>query len=170
MLIEGKNASHIFRHEPGGHRFQTVSPTDKKGRVHTSTVTAAVLQSQEKVYAINTNDVEYQITKGSGPGGQHRNKCETCVTAIHIPTGIKVRIDSRDQRKNKIVATKILEQRVVERAREADRYKRAANRKSQKGTGMRGDKVRTYRERDDQVIDHISGKKWKYSKWMKGQW
>jgi peptide chain release factor 1 len=170
LLIEGHKSTRLFADEAGGHRFQTVSPTDKRGRVHTSTITVYVMDNDDKNYYLDMKDVEYTLTRGSGPGGMNRNKVESCVVAIHKPTKISVRIDARDQHKNKALATKILSQRVAEYYQNNDLAKEAKARKDTLGSGMRGDKRRTYREKDNQIIDHETGKTWQYKKWMKGQW
>ncbi len=170
ILIEGKNAKEVFKNEPGGHRFQRVSPTEKRGRVHTSTVTVAVLDENTFDFELNLRDVKYIMTHSSKPGGQNVNKVESCVTAVHVPTGISVKIEARDQHKNKALATRILSERVSEHFYTQRNKERAAKRKAQTGSGMRGDKRRTYRVRDDKVVDHITGQKWKFSKWIKGNW
>ena len=170
LLVEGRGAARTFANEPGGHRWQTPSPTDKKGRVHTSTVTVAVLDEASFDYELNLDDVEYLYARGSGKGGQHKNKTDSCVTAVHKPTGVSVKIDSRDQHKNKKLATRILAERLREIEESRIRNDRFEERKSQVGSGMRGDKRRTYRSKDDQVVDHVTGKSWKLKKWMRGQW
>lgn len=169
ILIEGKKVK-LFKNEAGGHRWQTVSPTDKKGRVHTSTVTVAVLDELNCNYQLDLSEVEYHIARGSGSGGQHKNKTSSCVTAVHKPTGFSVKIDSRDQHKNKRLATRLLAERLQEKEKQQVVNNRLLKRKSQVGSGMRGDKRRTYREKDNQVVDHITGQTWKYKKWIKGQW
>lgn len=160
----------MFANEAGGHRWQRVSPTEKRGRVHTSTVTVAVLEENKFDFNIDKRDIRYVMTKGTGPGGQHRNKTESCVTAIHKPTGLSVKIDARHQHKNKALATRLLSERVREQKRDQSCNERHANRKQQVGSGMRGDKRRTYRSKDDAVVDHIIGKKWRLSKWLRGDW
>jgi peptide chain release factor 1 len=170
LLIEGAKAGKVFANEPGGHRWQNVSPTDKKGRVHTSTVTVAVLDEETFDYRLDLTEVEYFYARGSGKGGQHKNKTDSCVTAVHKPTGTSVKIDSRDQHKNKKLATRILAERLREVEEGRIRNERFEERKSQVGSGMRGDKRRTYRAKDDQVVDHIVGKTWRLKKWMRGQW
>lgn len=170
MHVEGKGARALFANEPGGHRWQRVSPTEKRGRVHTSTVTVAVLEENIFDFKIDRRDIKYITTKGTGPGGQHRNKTESCVIAIHKPTGLSVKVDARNQHKNKALATRLLTERVREQHRERSNSERHANRSRQVGSGMRGDKRRTYRTKDDRVVDHITGKKWRLSKWVRGDW
>jgi peptide chain release factor 1 len=109
-------------------------------------------------------------TRGSGPGGQNRNKVESCIIATHKPTGLSVRIDTRSQQQSKKIALQVLSARLEE----MDRFKRAVeqnkDRKEQVGQGQRGDKIRTYREQDDQITDHRTNKKSSLSKWIKGNW
>lgn len=121
-------------------------------------------------FALNENEVEFTTTRGTGPGGQHRNTTDSCVVATHIPTGISVRIDARSQHQNKKVALRILSERLFEKQKQDDFAKRSHVRKNQVGSGMRGDKIRTYRHQDDSVVDHVINKKWKLKKWMRGNW
>ena len=170
LHVEGNGARALFANEAGGHRWQRVSPTEKRGRVHTSTVTVAVLEERNMDFKIDKRDIKYITTKGTGPGGQHRNKTESCVIAIHKPTGLSVKIDARNQHKNKALATRLLVERVREQECSKSNSRRHANRKQQVGSGMRGDKRRTYRSRDDRVVDHITGQKWRLSRWIRGEW
>lgn len=119
----------------------------------------------------NLDDIKLITTKGSGPGGQHRNKVESAVIATHIPTGISVKIESdRSQHKNKAAALDILASRVHQKALMAHKDSINTNRRVLTGSGERGDKIRTYREQEDKIVDHISGKTWRLSKWLKGEW
>ena len=146
--------------ESGGHRWQRCPPTERRGRVHTSTVTVAVLPSvAQKEWRIADRDVEVRTTRGSGPGGQNRNKVESTVVCRHLPTGITVRIDTRDQHRNRLIAREILETRVAAHYRGIVLRDANDKRRSLLGSGERGDKVRTYREMDGIVSDHRSGKK-----------
>ena len=170
-MFEGKNVYEIFKNESGGHRWQRVPPTEKRGRVQTSTVTVSVFESKRiQGDLFKTSDVKYTATVGSGPGGQHRNKTASCITATHIPTGINVKIDQKSQHQSKAVATQVLNIRVNEHYESISNGKQNNSRKDQIGSGMRGDKVRTYREKDDLVVDHRTNKKKKLSKWIKGIW
>lgn len=170
LHVEGNGARALFANEAGGHRWQRVSPTEKRGRVHTSTVTVAILEERNMDFKVDKRDIKYITTKGTGPGGQHRNKTESCVIAIHKPTGLSVKIDARNQHKNKALATRLLVERVREQERCKSSSRRHANRKQQVGSGMRGDKRRTYRTRDNRVVDHITGEKWRLSQWVRGEW
>lgn len=170
FAVTGNGATATFKNESGGHRWQRIPPTEKRGRVQTSTVTVAVLEPYEDNSEFNPRDVEIQTTRGSGPGGQNRNKVESCVVATHRPTNITVRIDMKSQHQSKAMAMKILSSRVVELKRAQVFAERNDSRQSQVGTGMRGDKVRTYRTQDDQITDHRNGQKWQLTKWMRGDW
>ena len=152
---------HLFLAEAGGHRWQHVPPNEKRGRVHTSTVTVAILdQDSRPMPTIAAHEIREHVARGSGPGGQHRNKTDSCVTLTHIPTGISVRIDTRSQHESRRKALAILTQRVQEvGARQRDAARNTA-RRNQVGTGMRGDKIRTYRVRDGIVIDHVRDHKY----------
>lgn len=169
LEIEGKDVSQFFN-EAGGHRFQRIPVTETKGRVHTSTVTVAVISPREDYLQIlSLSDVEISTTKGSGPGGQHRNKVESAVIALYKPTGERVRVEtSRSQYKNKETALALLAARVTEKRANSNNTSLNDNRKSQIGSGMRGDKVYTYRVKDNTIVDHRTGKTTNYTKWTKG--
>lgn len=167
FLVRGEGAEEFFN-ETGGHRWQHVSPTDKNKRVHTSTVTVAALAMRATSTHMNPNDVEIQTTRGSGPGGQNRNKVESCVLAIHKPTGLSVRIDGRSQLNNKRMALQILATKLEDQHTEQEQKRVSRDRKDQVGTGQRGDKIRTYRVRDNIVIDHRTGQKYQLSRWLDG--
>lgn len=171
VQFSGKGAKALFANEAGGHRWQRVPPTEKRGRVHTSTVTVAVLDpEQNQKFALDEREVEIKTSRGSGPGGQHRNKTDSCVTATHKPTGVKVRIDMKSQHQSKEMALKVLAAKIGGHQAKASREDREKRRKEQVGTGMRGDKIRTYRTQDDQINDHRTGQTWKLKKWMRGDW
>lgn len=159
-----------FYNEIGGHRWQRVPPTEKKGRVHTSTVTVAVFENlPDKQYEVNKRDITTRTTKDSGAGGQHRNKTESCVVMRHEPTGITVKAAEKCQHKNRRNAKQLLDKRVSEWYKRNDKREEASKRKEQVGTGMRGDKVRTYRERDNLVTNHKTLTKARYSDIMNGR-
>lgn len=145
--------------EAGGHRWQRVPPTERKGRVHSSTVTVAVFEgSAPHAPELRETDIRTRITKGTGPGGQNRNKRLTAVILTHEPTGIEVKAEAeRTQEANRRVAMATLRERV--RAHYAGAAQHAANqqRKASVGSGERSDKIRTYRA--DGVTDHRTGRK-----------
>jgi peptide chain release factor 1 len=150
--------------ESGGHRWQRVPPTERKGRVHTSTVTVAVFEEKpESQWELLDKDIQVWTTKDTGPGGQHRNKTESCVVMRHLPTGIEAKAATKSQLQNKKTARQMLETRVADHYDKAGKLAHANHRKQQVGSGMRGDKIRTYREQDDQVTDHRSGMKTRLS-------
>jgi len=160
----------VFQNEPGGHRWQRIPPTEKRGRVHTSTVTVAVLPDMdEKAVQVDTGDLRWRTTKGSGPGGQNRNKRENCVVLTHTPTGITVRVDSKSQAQNREEALRILTQRLRDRRRSDASRARSKDRQGQVGSGMRGDKIRTIRVRDRIVTDHRTGRKISLRKYLRGE-
>jgi peptide chain release factor 1 len=169
--VTGNRASAIFKDEPGGHRYQRISPTEKRGRVHTSTITVAVINPDTpQSFKIPESDIEIKPSRGSGPGGQHRNKTESCITATHTPTGVTVRVDMRSQYQSRSMAIRILTAKLYSDNWKANKNNEAKTRREQIGSGMRGDKIRTYRYQDDKVTDHRTGNVWKLSKWSKGEW
>ena len=146
--------------ESGGHRWQRVPPTERKGRVHTSTVTVVALKiPEEREWTIPERDIVTFTTKDSGPGGQHRNKTESCVVMRHVPTGIEAKAATKSQHDNRRTARATLEARVKDHYSSIEQKRRSQERSESRGSGMRGDKIRTYRERDDQVTDHRSDRK-----------
>ena len=139
--------------------------------MHTSTVTVAVLDYDlHTASVLNMPDIEFQVARGTGPGGQHRNTTESCVTAIHKPTGLRVRVDLRSQYESKELALKILAAKVQEQSAGSLLEARNIDRAGQLGTGMRGDKIRTYRRRDNVVIDHRTRSRHDLAKWLAGDW
>lgn len=170
MRVSGRGALRVFRHEPGGHRFQRVPPTEKRGRVQTSTVTVAVLEEPaEHEVHIDPKDLEESFTRGSGKGGQHRNKTDTCVVLKHVPSGISVRVDGgRSQHINRQTALGVLRARLRQAEGEKVTTDRNRHRRDQVGTGMRGDKVRTIAMQRDSVTDHRTGKTMKAKDYLRG--
>lgn len=172
VAFTGPGVKQLFQHESGGHRWQRIPPTEKRGRVQTSTVTVAVFDPEDVVgNPLTYQDVDIATARGSGPGGQNRNKTESCVIITHKATGLQVRIDNeRSQSQNKAMAMKVLAARLYDAEREKAKSAKDDQRKQQVGTGQRGDKVRTYRTQDDQVTDHRTGLKSRLSKWYNGDW
>lgn len=171
-MIAGRGATALLAGERGGHRWQRVPETERRGRVHTSTVTVAVLEEPRcSELAIRPEDVDVETMRGSGAGGQHRNKTDSAVRARHRPTGIEVRCESeRSQHRNRELALRVLAARVIDRDRVATEDQRAADRRRQVGSGMRGDKRRTIRVQDDQVTDHVDGRTWRFKAYARGDW
>lgn len=172
LRVSGKDAAATFAHESGGHRWQRIPPTERKGRVHTSTVTVAVL-AEPRAFELVLRDSELDIStmRGSGAGGQHRNKTDSAVRIRHIPTGVEVRCESeRSQSLNKETAMGVLRARIVAARDAAAAGELASDRRRQVGSGMRGDKRRTIRERDDVVNDHETGRQWRFKDYVRGDW
>lgn len=156
--------------EPGGHRWQRIPQNEKRGRVHTSTVTVAVLTPPtDTAKHVREQDVEFHLFSGSGPGGQNRNKTENCVRAVHRPTGIEAKAESeRSLRQNKAAALAALSARVHAHQRETAHQAASKERRAQVGTGQRGDKVRTVRCQDGVVTCERTGRKSQVKTYLKG--
>jgi peptide chain release factor 1 len=154
--ITGRNVFARLKYESGVHRVQRVPATESQGRIHTSTVTVAVLPEAEEVdVEIDEGDLRIDVYRASGAGGQHVNKTESAVRITHIPTGIVVAMqEEKSQHKNRAKAMKILRARMYEQQRAAAHASRAADRKSQVGTGDRSERIRTYNFPQGRVSDH----------------
>lgn len=170
LEVAGRDAAKLFAGEAGGHRWQRVPVNDKRGRRHTSTVTVAVLPLiDDPRSVIHDSEIEWQATRGSGPGGQHRNKTASAVQMRHKPTGITVRIEtSRSQSHNRETARRILEARVAEQVLDKTNAVLSKSRRDQIGSGMRGDKVRTIRLQDGVVVDHRTGRRTTTTRYLRG--
>ena len=168
----GKGVRALFAGEAGGHRYQRVPPTEKRGRVHSSTITVAVLDDEApSEIVICERDLDWSFCRSSGDGGQHLQKTDSAVQLVHLPSGIAVRCEAgRSQHENKKLALATLRSRLIDAQLEAARSARAAERRSQIGSGMRGDKRRTIRVQDDSVLDHLTGRTWRYRDYVRGAW
>jgi peptide chain release factor 1 len=157
--ITGQGAYSRLKYESGVHRVQRVPDTESSGRVHTSTVTVAVLPEVEDVEVnINPTDLQIDTFRASGAGGQHVNKTESAIRVTHLPTGLVVECqDERSQFKNKDRALKILRARLYEQSLSEQTAKIAQERKSQVGTGDRSERIRTYNFPQGRVSDHRIG-------------
>ncbi len=159
FLVEGEGAYSRMKFESGVHRVQRVPETETQGRVHTSTVTVAVMPEAEEVEVnINPADLKIDTFRASGAGGQHINKTSSAIRITHLPTGMVVECqDERSQLKNKEKALKVLRSRML--AEEQEKYNKevAQHRKSQVGTGDRSERIRTYNYPQGRLTDHRIG-------------
>lgn len=158
--IQGEGAYSRLKYESGVHRVQRVPETESQGRVHTSTVTVAVLPEADDVeFEINeATDLKIDVFRASGAGGQHINKTESAVRITYLPTGLVVECqDERSQHKNKERALKVLRSKLYEEQQRAQENEIAAVRRSQVGTGDRSERIRTYNFPEGRVSDHRIG-------------
>ena len=157
--IDGEGAYSRLKFESGVHRVQRVPETEAAGRIHTSTVTVAVLPEAEDVEVdINPADLQIDTYRAGGAGGQHVNKTESAIRITHLPTGIVVECqDERSQYKNKDKAMKILRSRILEAKMQEQNDKIASERRSQVGTGDRSERIRTYNYPQGRLTDHRIG-------------
>ncbi len=157
--IMGEGAFSRLKFESGVHRVQRVPETETQGRIHTSTVTVAVLPEMEEVEVeINPADLQIDTYRSGGAGGQHVNKTESAIRITHLPTGIVVECqDERSQYKNKDKAMKILRSRIYEKMQQEQNEQIASERRSQVGSGDRSERIRTYNYPQGRVTDHRIG-------------
>lgn len=158
-LIEGKGVYSRLKYESGVHRVQRVPVTESQGRIHTSTVTVAILPEAEEVEVeIDPNDLRIDIFRSSGPGGQSVNTTDSAVRITHLPTNMVVSCqDEKSQHKNKAKALKILRARLLDQAKQEKEKEISEKRKNQVGTGERSERIRTYNFPQGRVTDHRIG-------------
>ena len=159
FLVEGEGAYSRLKFESGVHRVQRVPDTESQGRIHTSTVTVAVLPEAEEVEVeINPADIVIETMKSSGAGGQHINKTESAIRLLHKPSGIVIECrEERSQYKNRDKAMKLLRTRLYDRMQSEQDGRIAAERRSQVGSGDRSEKIRTYNYPQSRMTDHRIG-------------
>lgn len=159
FLVTGEEVYRKLRYESGVHRVQRIPVTESGGRIHTSTVTVAMMPEAEDVdIDIDQNDLEITTMRASGAGGQHVNTTDSAVRIVHIPTGEMVYCaDERSQLKNRDKALKVLYSRLLEKKQREEQAKYAAQRKSQVGTGDRSERIRTYNFPQGRMTDHRIG-------------
>jgi peptide chain release factor 1 len=171
LIVSGERCQPLFANESGGHRWQRVPPNERNGRVHTSTITVAVLPLlEQRQIHINPSDLEIFACIGSGNGGQNKQKTSSAITVVHKPTGIRIHCENeRSQLSNKETAIAVLAARLLAASEQRANNSENSVRKGQIGSGMRGDKRRTVAVQRGTVDDHITGLRWRFQDYLGGR-
>ncbi len=170
MAVEGPGAGGL-RREAGGHRVQRVPANERRGRVHTSTVTVAVLSEggpDANLPDIPKRDLRIDWFSGQGKGGQHRNRKRNCCRVTHLPSGMREVRQGRERERNLAQAVEALRRRLATGRRDAALGRQAASRRGQVGSGMRGDKAFTVRFQDNVAVRHATGARMRADLYMAG--
>lgn len=172
LRVSGAGAAATFADEGGGHRWQETRSSHGSDKVQTSTVTIAILdEPAETEFRIAERDLDWTACRGSGAGGQARNKTNSAVQLTHLPTGTMVRCEGeRSQWQNRQTAMSLLRARLWGQQRAAEQSAVTENRRRQLGCGARADKRRTIACQRGTVVDHVTGRKWELSRYLKGEW
>lgn len=172
LRVTGRDAALAFADEAGGHRWQEARTTHGRDKVQTSTVTVAVLPEPSATeVVIRDGDLNWTACRGSGAGGQNRNKTNSAVQLTHLPSGLMVRCESeRSQWQNRQTAMGLLRARLWQARQDTVAGQRADSRRAMLGSGQRGDKRRTIRAQDGQVNDHVTGRRWELKRYLRGEW
>lgn len=169
LRFAGPGARAAFAPEAGGHRFQRVPPTERHGRIHSSTITVAVLpEPAPGELRIAPQDVRIETFRSGGPGGQHQNKTESGVRVTHVPTGVVATATHKSQHRNRELAMAELRARLAERRRSSAEAQRNTSRKQQVGSGERSDKIRTIAQQRGRVENHVTGKRLALDRYLRG--
>lgn len=171
LEVSGRGSEEAFQHEDGGHRWQRVPPNEKRGRRHTSTITVAVLPVLEEAARTYPEDeIEWWATRGTGAGGQAKNKTSNAVHMKHVPSGMQVRVEtSRSQWENRKLAKQLLFAKMTAWSLETLAAHERDMRRDKIGTGQRGDKIRTIRMQDNRVKDHRTGRSMPADVYLRGE-
>lgn len=169
LRVTGPTAAADFATEAGGHRWQRVPPTERRGRVHSSTITIVVLPEVTPTQVVLApKDLRFETCRAGGKGGQHLQKNDTAVRVVHLPTGLSVRCEARSQKQNKRQALAILRARLFARAEAEAATDRRQKRRKQAGRGQRADKRRTVAVQRDEVVDHRTGRRTSVKRYKRG--